>query len=291
MIVVTGGSGQLGRAISHELLQTVGPNNFRLSVRDVAQARAFAQHGVDVRTGDFDRPDTLRHAFEGVSQLVLISTNGSDADRLRQHQVALDAARQAGVEHVVYTSYVPARQSRDLLHAAAHADTEAYVHDLGCAFTILRNNYYAEIFLMYAKHAVHTGVIPLPGGIGQAAMIARPDLVKAVVATLAPTFARNRTWELTGPSAHGLADLATVITNVTGRSVVYHDTDEVTAAQWLTDGEVVPPAYVPFVLQATQELAADVFASVSNDFEAIVGYPAQAAPAVWTHALRQPTSS
>lgn len=284
MIVVTGGNGQLGRAIAGELLRAVGPGGLRLSVREPGKAGEFAARGVEVREGDFDRPDTLVRAFDGATQLVLVSTDGPDADRLRRHRTALDAARRAGVGHVVYTSYVPAGSGRDLLHAAVHADTEEHLKGLGCEYTILRNNYYAELFLMFAGLAASTGAIRLPAGSGRAAMISRPDIAAAVAAAVAPGAARNRTLELTGPSSHGYADLAAVVARATGRPVEYHDSDDRVAADWLAGGPV-PPPFVPFVLQASRELAAGHFAAVTGDFRALTGRDAVAAPVVWERAL------
>lgn len=188
MIVLTGASGQLGGQVAKLLEGTFAAGELRFTSQDTAKLADAAQRGIDVRQANFDDPAGLEHAFEGADQLVIISTSGSDEERETRHSAAIQAASRAGVGHVAYTSYAPVAHGLHLIHAQTNANTEAELRESGLPFTILRNNYYAELLLMFAGIALETGHIRLPAGSGTAAMISRGDIARAIVATLTPGF-------------------------------------------------------------------------------------------------------
>ena len=113
MIIVTGATGKLGRAIALQLLDRMPAAQIGASVRDVQKASDLEALGVRVRRGDFDEPETLLHAFEGASQVLIISSNARQysGDTLKQHRNAIDAARIAGARRIVYTSHMAASAS------------------------------------------------------------------------------------------------------------------------------------------------------------------------------------
>lgn len=101
-ILVTGASGQLGRAVLRSLLKQ-GQTRLIGTTRSPEKLADFAQKGVEIRAADFDQPDGLAEAFKGASRLLLISGTEAGA-RVQQHKNAIDAAKKAGVKHIVYTS-------------------------------------------------------------------------------------------------------------------------------------------------------------------------------------------
>lgn len=107
MYAITGATGQLGRLVVDELLKTVPADRIVAAVRNPAKASDIAAKGVAVREADYDRPDTLRAAFDGVRRLLLISSSEVGI-RLAQHQAVIEAAKAAGVELLVYTSILHA---------------------------------------------------------------------------------------------------------------------------------------------------------------------------------------
>ena len=108
MIIVTGATGQLGRAIVDALLQQVPPGEIGVSVRDPGKAADIAARGVRVRRGDFSEPESLADAFDGAEQVVMISSNARSVggDPIAQHAAAIAAAGRAGARRIVYTSHM-----------------------------------------------------------------------------------------------------------------------------------------------------------------------------------------
>lgn len=284
MIVLTGASGQLGSLVAAALEHAFPASELRFTSQDTGKLAAQAERGIDVRVANFDTPEGLDTAFEGADQLVIISTSGSDEERQTRHAAAIAAAIRANVGHVVYTSYAPVAHNLDLIHARTNANTEADLQSSGLPFTILRNNYYAELLLMFAGIGLETGHIRLPAGDGKAAMIGRGDIARAIVATLKSGFARGRIFELTGPEAFGYADLAKTISDVTGREVRYEDVDGA-AAEAFVSRLPVPPHYIPFIIESAREVRSGYFGHVTDDFEHLVGEPATPATAIWRTAL------
>ena len=141
MMIVTGANGQLGRAVVEGLLTRVSSDRIVASVRDPAKATALAERGVEVRAGDFSKPDELATAFEGAEQVLVVSPDQLGETGRRLSCAAIEAARTAGARRVLYTS-----------HAGTHADSPFNDHDaietflagVGIPFTSLRHGFYAE---------------------------------------------------------------------------------------------------------------------------------------------------
>src|SRR6478609_8183531 len=162
MIVVTGANGQLGRAITERLLARVPAAQLGVSVRDPDKAHALRERGARVRHGSFSEPATLRAAFEGASQLLLVSSGTTAGDTLSQHRAAIDAARASGVKRVVYTSHMGCSATSEFPPMRNHAATELMLRDAGIPFTALRNGFYASSALMLLGGAFETGKLVAP---------------------------------------------------------------------------------------------------------------------------------
>src|SRR3569833_3694482 len=143
MIVITGGSGKLGSQVVEQLLRRVPAAEVGVSVREPAKAGALAERGVRVRRGDFADPDSLADAFEGATQVLVVSTDETGEAALRHHAVAIDAARDAGAKRVLYTSHQAAAEDSLFAPMPDHAARWRSVA-AGTAFTALRNGFYAS---------------------------------------------------------------------------------------------------------------------------------------------------
>lgn len=224
MIVVTGATGQLGRAIVEELVGRMPAGHVAASCREPEKAAALSARGVRVRHGDFAAPESLHHAFEGAEQLLLVSSNAAahGGDTLAQHRAAIAAARAAGVKRVVYTSHMGASSTSAFPPMLHHHATEAMLRESGLAWTALRNGFYASSGIALLGDGPKTGVVEAPAD-GKVSWTAHADLAAAAAIILSG----GRTYDgptppLTGSEALDLGDLATLATELLGRPVRRH---------------------------------------------------------------------
>ena len=221
MIIVTGATGQLGRAIVKKLASRVPANQIGASVRDVEKAADLEALGVRVRQGDFDKPESLRHAFEGAAQILIVSSNAAayGGDPLAQHRSAIDAARAAGAARIVYTSHMAASGSSAFPPMLDHAATETMLRESGMAWTALRNGFYASSGIFLMGDALQTGVIEAPAD-GKVSWTAHADLAEAAAIVLTEEGRYDGpTPPLTGSQALDLSDLAGIAAGLLGRPV------------------------------------------------------------------------
>jgi NAD(P)H dehydrogenase (quinone) len=219
MIVITGATGQLGSLIVASLLERVPAAEMGVSVRDPGRAADLAERGVRVRRGDFSEPNSLADAFEGATQVLIVSANELGGKAVDAHVAAIDAARAAGAERILYTSHQGA--SADSLFAPMrdHAATEAYLAESSIPFTSLRNGFYATTVPFILGQALTTGEIVAPAD-GPVSWTAPPDLAEAAAIILAdPGRFDGPTPPLTAPDVFDLQDVADILTKLTGRTI------------------------------------------------------------------------
>lgn len=218
MIVVTGATGKLGRRIVEHLLDHVPAHHIGVSVRGPRKAQDLADRGVRVRQGDFDRPDSLAHSFEGAEQLLLVSLDRTGEECVTGHRAAIDAAVKAGVGRILYTSQMGAAHDSRFQACRDHARTEDLLRATGLPWTALRNGFYASSALQFLEYARHTTDIALPAD-GPVAWTGHDDLAEATVAILTePGRFEGPTPPLTGPAALDFDTVAKIASEVTGRS-------------------------------------------------------------------------
>lgn len=218
MIIVTGANGQLGRAIVENLLELVAANQIGVSVQNPEKARDLEQRGVRVRRGDFDDATSLAYAFEGASQVLIVSAPRLGEQALRQHRTAIDTAKAVGAQRILYTSHMAANPASSVAFALDHAATEAALRESGVAFTSLRNGFYASSAAALLGNALETGEAVTPED-GPVAWTAHADLARAAAITLTKGGLDGITPALTGSEALDLAGVAEVVSEETGRPI------------------------------------------------------------------------
>lgn len=221
MIVVTGATGQLGRLIVEKLITRVPVDRVAVSVRDVRKAQELAARGVRVREGDFANPKSLAHAFEGASQVLMVSSNAGayGGEPLAQHRSAIDAARSAGARRIVYTSHMAASRSSAFPPMLDHAATEQMLGGSGLAWTALRNGFYASSALALLEQSLRTGVFEAPAD-GKVSWTTHEDLAEAAAVILANEGQYDGpTPPLTAAQALDFGELCDVVSSVLGRPV------------------------------------------------------------------------
>ena len=221
MLIVTGATGQLGRRIVADLLRRNPTQRIGVSVRSPDKATGLAAKGVRVRQGDYDRPESLRHAWEGAEQLLLISSNAaaSGGDPIAQHANAIAVAKELGVARIFYTSQMCASPTSLFPPGRDHAATEALLAESGVAWTALRHGFYAQSLLDMQAKGFANGVIAAPAD-GPVAWTTHDDLAAADAALLeGDRVIDGPTPPLTGLDALDLADIARLATEGTGTAV------------------------------------------------------------------------
>ncbi|MFI6341398.1 SDR family oxidoreductase [Streptomyces sp. NPDC050535] len=219
MIIVTGATGQLGRRIVERLLTRVPADQVGVSVRDPRKAQAFADRGVRVRQGAFTDAAGLAHAFEGASQVLIVSVDKMGDECVKQHRAAIEGAVAAGARRILYTSQMGANASSHFQACRDHAAAEEILRACGVPFTSLRNGFYATSAAQFLGHAVESGQIVLPAD-GPVSWTAHADLADAAAAILADEGCFDGpTPPLTGGQALTFDDVAAVATEVTGRTM------------------------------------------------------------------------
>ncbi len=218
MIIVTGATGQLGRGVVEQLLARVPAEQIGVSVRNPEKAQGLKERGVRVRQGDFDDPASLAHAFEGASQVLLVSSNSGGKEAVRQHRTAIDSAKRAGARRIVYTSQMASSPTSLFPPAVDHAATEAALRDSGVAFTSLRNGYYAASVVYMLGNALKTGELAVPED-GPVAWTAHSDLAEVAAMTLSEEVFDGVTPVLTASEAIDLAGVAALASELAHRPI------------------------------------------------------------------------
>lgn len=216
-LAVTGATGALGGRVARILASSGVPQ--RLLARSPERAPRLDDAVVVPISGYADR-DSVRAALTGAHTLFMVSAAES-ADRLEEHRRFIDAAVEAGVQHVVYTSFYGASPDCLFTLGRDHHATEEHLRASGLRWTFLRDSFYLDFL---ADLADADGVIRGPAGTGRVAAVARDDVAAAAAAVLADPRAHvGSIYDLTGPESLSLAEIAAIVSTHQGRDVTYHD--------------------------------------------------------------------
>lgn len=222
VLAVSGAAGNLGRAVTDGLRATTDPGDLRLVSR--RPEALDAPVGADVRAGDMNDPASLRRAYEGVDSLLLISTDTVDG-RTEQHIAAIDAARDAGVRRVIYTSMISPGDDNPALIAPSHHGTEEHLRASGLDWVVARCGFYSDFQSFEAADALRTGQLRHNRGAGRCAYVAREDCAATLAAMLADSSVSGL-YELTGPAAPDAPELAALYAEVGGAPVEAVELDD-----------------------------------------------------------------
>ncbi len=270
MITITGANGKLGRLVAQALGDRGSPSRVRLGTRDPGKLGDLAGKGFKTVAASFDQPESLVAAFDGAETVLIISGDGPNDARIRQHRAAVDAAKKAGVGRLVYTSFTNATPKSLFTFAAIHADTEAYLKASGVPFTILRNNQYAENVTTQA--AKDTGALALPGVCGKVAHISRADIAAATAAALTGEGHAGKTYDLTGPEALDLLQVAAILSQTLKKTVTVFDLAPSDYAKVLAQ-RGLPPFVVEALVGLRQATGAGEYADVTDHAARLAGRP------------------
>ena len=266
LIVVSGATGRLGGRIAQR--RAGAGLGQRLLARDPARAPRLA--GAEVAQAEYGDRDGLRRALEGAGAVLMVSASETP-DRVERHRSFVDAAADAGVPHLVYTSFVGAAPDSVFTLARDHWATEEHIRASGLPFTFLRDNLYADFIPFLVGD---DGVIRGPAGDGRAAVVAQDDIADAAVAVLRdPVPHAGRTYDLTGPEAISFAEIAATITIVTGRAVSFRN-ETIDQAYASRAAYGAPQWQVDAWVSTYTSVASGELSAVSGAVPELTGHPA-----------------
>ncbi|RED40593.1 SDR family oxidoreductase [Paenibacillus sp. VMFN-D1] len=269
-LLVTGATGKLGRKVVENLLQTVPASQLAVSVRNPDKAEDLRAGGVDVRHGDFDVPETLDKAFAGIDRLLIISADGDNETRIRQHTNAVEAAARAKVGFIAYTSLGNAAESK-LFLAPPHQAAEQAILKTGIPYSFLRNNWYLENEIPSIQGFLAGAPWVTSAESGKVGWALQQEYAEAAAAVLAGEGHENTVYELSGKPLTQ-AELVTALGDVLGKEVPLQQVDDEQYADIMKQAGV-PEFALPIVVGIQQGIREGQLEIESQDFEKLLGRP------------------
>ena len=270
-LLVTGATGKFGIKVVETLLKTIPTSQLAISVRNPEKAEELRARGVDVRQGDFDHPETLDAAFAGVDRLLLVSADGDNETRIRQHANAVAAAERAGVGFIAYTSLAKAQESTNLF-APTHQATEEAILKTGIPYSFLRNNWYLENEISSIQGVMAGAPWVTSAGDGKVGWALQQDYAEAAAAVLSGDGHENTVYELSG-KVLTQEEIAAALGSVLGKEVIVQQVDDATYAD-IMQAAGVPDFVIPILVEIQRSIRVGSLDVESNDFEKLLGRPA-----------------
>lgn len=269
-IVVTGATGALGRLVVDELLATVPAESIAAVVRDKEKAAPLAERGVEIRLGDYDRPETLDGAFRPGDRVLFVS--GSEVGRrVAQHTAVIAAAKAAGVAQLAYTGVLGGPDA-DFDLADEHRATERLILESGVPHTFLRNGWYTENYTANLGPVLEHGTVVGNAGDGRIAAATRADYAAAAAAALTGEGHLGKAYELSGDTAWSLAEYAAELSRQTGRTITYTELTPEAHLSVLVDAGL-PEAFARILVDVDDAIARGRLAGTGGDLARLAGRP------------------
>ncbi|MBB6669445.1 SDR family oxidoreductase [Cohnella nanjingensis] len=267
-ILVTGATGKLGTKVVETLLKSVPADQLAVSVRNPEKAESLRTRGVEVRQGDFDRPESLDAAFAGIDRLLIISADGDNETRIRQHKYAVDAAARAQVGFIAYTSLANASESK-LFLAPTHQETEKAILKTGIPYSFLRNNWYLENEIASIQGVLAGAPWVTSAESGKVGWALQQEYAEAAAAVLTGNGHENTVYELSGKLLTQ-AEIASALGNVRGKDVPLQQVDDAAYAE-IMQSVGVPDFVIPILVGIQQGIREGELEIENSDFEKLLG--------------------
>lgn len=236
MYVVTGVGGYIGAAVVENLLKDgVPPGQIRVTSRNEETLARWRERGVQAHRADFNDRAALVEAFRGAQHVFMVSTMEVGEVRQRQHRNAVEAAREAGVGHIVYTSFLNAEKPHvSSFEMTDHKFTEKLIRESGMRWNFMRNNQYADAMAENQAHiAISTGKSIGNAGKGRVGFVSRDDVAAVAAKLLQDKGEPDTGYDVTGPEALDYGQVAALIKELSGAQFEVIDlTDEQMYAMW-----------------------------------------------------------
>ena len=265
-VLVTGATGTVGRDVA-KLLSKKGAA-VRAGVRDQAKARQRFDDDIALAMFDFEDDSSFAGALDGVGKVFLLPP-------LLPNQVELtnafvDAAKRAGVRHIVKLSAIGVDDRTQFTVGKAHGANEQHIRESGLAFTFLRPNSFMQNFITYFPP--RNGAIYLPWGNGTASFVDARNIASVAAEVLTSDRHEEKIYTLTGPAALGIAEVAQILSEVAGREFKYVDVPEDAARDGMLQSGV-PKWQVEALMELHAINKQNRWSAVTSDVEKVTGTP------------------
>ncbi len=217
MLLLTGATGKVGGIAAHALHQA--GHTARLLVRDADKAKPLADKGFELVVGDVADATVLARAMDGIETAFLVLPNGEQQEALEKGFV--DAAKSAGVGHIVKLSSIEAHPGIKARVPAAHAAVEAYIRDSGLRWTMIKANFFMQTLMAAAGSVKAADAITLPCGDGRVSMVDARDVGEVAARILTEDGHAGQDYPITGPETLGFAEIAERMSKAFGRPISY----------------------------------------------------------------------
>ncbi len=260
---ITGVTGNLGRGLVEKLNDRA--EDLILLAR--TPQKATVPEGAKIRKASYDNSPETVEALRGIDVLFMVSAK-ENANRLSEHKAFLDAAKQAGVRHIIYTSFYSAKADATFTLARDHYYTEEYMKELGFTYTFVRDNFYMDFF---AELIFEYGEIKGPAGNGKVSAVVRSDVAEVLAVILHdPKSYENRTFKMTGPEDLTISEICERAGKILGKKIPYIEETVEEAYESRKQWEAEDWEYDSWVSTYTAIRDGEQ-AGVSNDIEQILG--------------------
>jgi len=270
-ILVTGATGHLGHSVIETLLKKISSNQISVLTRNEEKRREFQSKGFNAYLGSYDNIISLDNAMEGVDTVLLISS-GDKGNRMQEHKNVIDTAKKKAVKHIAYTSRcLNDRNTLSNKLMVEHFDTEDYILASGMTYTFFRNILYMDAIPQFigGQTAVEKGIF-LPAGEGKVSFALRSEMGEAMANVLLEAKTENKIYNFTGDKSYSFYDIATALTELSGKEVKYTPVETATFEGMMKQRNLPEPV-IQKIVDFITDIKHNQEANIYNDLEDQLG--------------------
>jgi NAD(P)H dehydrogenase (quinone) len=225
MILVTGATGNLGKATINSLLNKgIAANSITALVRDKTKAADFKLKGIQVKVGEYEDLESLKSAFQGVDKLLLVSSSSDIAHRFEQHKNVINAAKETNVKHIIYTSFDMKSLQQSIMgeDVRYHAYTAEYLKQIAIPYTLMDNTMYADMIPFLSGKDILNNGISIPAGDGKTPFLPITEMGEANAVVLTTPGHENKEYVIAAETAFSFAEIANLLSDILGKTIAYN---------------------------------------------------------------------
>lgn len=267
-ILVTGATGKSGREVVNQLI--LKGESVRVGVRDIPKAESMGWEGVEIVLFDYNKPETFKAVLEDIDRMFMVPPPMTPTT----HELAIpviDAAKQAGVNHIVYTSGMGVELVLDPGHAMLKI--EDYLENCGIDCTFLGLTWFMQNCNDWLLPDIKAkGCISAPTADAKISFVDARDIGAVAAVALTSDEHRNKRYTITGGEAIDYHEVARLLTEASGRKIEYIPVSEEESKK-ISQADRWPEETLKIVMKTYQRAREGVYAEVSPDVENILGRP------------------